>query len=657
MNARAAAIVGLCGAGALAQQPVSFELEVLPLVQRHGCSAAECHGGATGRGGLKLSLFGSDPDADHRALALDLDGRRIDPARPARSLLLQKGRGRIGHGGGVRFGDDDRIAEALRRWVAEGAPRRSGEEPTLVGLDLDRDGDRLRARARLADPAGGEWITVDVSDRAQWSSVRPDLVSVDREGQLFRRGPGPATLLARFGHLTAAVDWAEPFGSPVDEIDVRDHSLDRAWIGALAALGLSPGPEVDRPVLLRRLFLDLVGRPPRLDEFEAWRRPDADLDAVVDGLLASTEFRDLWAGRLAGGLGIGDGPDLAPPERQRRAGLRQEVRRWLDLDRPLSELASWTLLEQPAFLSGMRDPRDRAEWVSRRLLGVRLECARCHDHPLDRWRQRDHLAFSAWLAAPRRDGEGRLRLGRVFDPANQRAVAAAPLPLPRTAAMTLDPNRRMEQLAAFVGSADHGLLARRWSGFAFAALMGRGLTEPVDDHRPGNPPALPAVRDALEAEFARDARLTSLLRWLVASRFYRTMTTTSDGGFAWTHRRRREMPAEVWPRAVAGVLGVPLDSAEALPAEPTARVLAQWHGDAVDGALRRGGTTVDAILEFGGDDTARLRELFVKILSRPPTREEVVAFGAVFDDGGGDVEGVRDLAQALLLCREFREMR
>src|SRR5262245_33749895 len=103
--------------------PIDFDTDVLPVLTTAGCNAGACYGAAAGRGGFKLSLFGGDPVADYRAIVRDLEGRRVNLARPERSLLLLKPTWQVDHEGGERFASDSPQAAVLLDWVRSGSRR------------------------------------------------------------------------------------------------------------------------------------------------------------------------------------------------------------------------------------------------------------------------------------------------------------------------------------------------------------------------------------------------------------------------------------------------------------------------------------------------------------------------------------------------------
>src|SRR5690606_30934860 len=116
---------------------VSFRNDVVPVLTRAGCNAGACHGAADGKNGFGLSLFGYDPERDHRALTREYRGRRLSPADPAASLVLAKPTGAVRHKGGERLERDGPHVALLRRWIGEGARDDGKEARALVGLAVE----------------------------------------------------------------------------------------------------------------------------------------------------------------------------------------------------------------------------------------------------------------------------------------------------------------------------------------------------------------------------------------------------------------------------------------------------------------------------------------------------------------------------------------
>jgi len=366
--------------------------------------------------------------------------------------------------------------------------------------------------------------------------------------------------------------------------------------------------------------------------------------------VASPEFAEVWGSHLARWLEVS-----APAEVQR---LVDALRRGDSLPRIAERVLDGSL----GGLQRQSDPRDRAEYVGRSLLGVRLGCARCHDHPLDRWRQSEHLAFSACFASPRPDGAMAMTDGRLFDPATGAAVPPVVPALGDRPARAADGDTRTA-VRDFVFASEHDQLARNFANRVFAELLGRGLVEPVDDHRVGNPPRSAAMLDALVAAFhTHGGQLADVVAFVATSAVYRLANEggeTNDPALAsasparWlAARESTALPPGAYARAVAAVVGGEL--AVRLPASPLARELALRNGEALPALLARGGTTIDAIHEFGGKPEERLDQLWLALLSRRPSTAEQAEFLPL---AAADVQAFRDLAYALLAGREFGHRR
>jgi hypothetical protein len=630
-----------------------FTHDVLPVLQRYGCSSAYCHGSATGRAGLQLSLFGSDPAADYAMLVTQLGGRRIDLRNPDQSLVLQKALGGLDHGGGRRLPRNGAAHHLLREWIAAGAPWQLGEPQRLDSLRVILRGERAIAEATFATGAGDAAASVvqDVSNVALYASTDPTVVEVDDDGRVATRGEGQAWVVARYGNLTALARIVRPFvGGKTTEREPRPttHALDRAWLTRLEELGLPLLPPVDSQQLARRLYLDLVGRPPTPQELDAFTAKP-DVAATVARLVRRDEFAEVWGAHLARWFEVpedGEGPAGAAAARSRDA-LVQAVAR----GDSLPAVARRVVLGAGGLLDQHADARDRADYASRALLGMRIGCARCHDHPTDRWRRDEHLAFSACFAAPRPDGAGGTMAGVMFDADSGERVEPRFLPLPGSAARGPAGADRREQLADFLVQGQHDAFARNACNRVFALLFGRGLVEPLDDHRLGNPPLAADCLETLVEQFHRTGgRLPELLTFLLTSMAYRAPAAATDGPEAayLAARASRPLLPATYLRAVSAVVG--RDMQGSLPASPLARELAVRNGPLLHDLLRGGGTTIDATYELCSTPHERLVELWRLVLSRAPRAAEEERFLPV---AGQDLAAFRDLAYALLTGREF----
>lgn len=644
------------------ERPFHFEHDVLPWLARQGCAAADCHGGALGRGGFQLSLFGGDPQADHRAITVDRDGRRIDLLDPERSLLLRKPSGDLEHGGGRRLPRGSRAWRALRGWIAEGAPFTTGAVPRVEMLELSIEGDRLHAVAHYAwtDPDSGapRRTSEDVADRAVFSTSAPDVVDVEPSGRLVHNGPGEAYLFARFAGRDARVRVVQPFAARSAAAPAAS-AIDEAWRSGLAELGLDPAAEAAPDVLVRRLHLDLAGRLPTPAE----RRAFLDLPATervavtVDRLLASDDFAAVATDWLSRWFEVADPVTIDDRQRPSAAALRAELRRIARAGDSLADAVA-TRLDTP-LIERMPDPRDRAELFGRAVLGVRLGCARCHDHPLDRWTREDHLGFAALFVDPRPAADAGMTPGTLFDPATGNAAT------PRMLSLLDAPDRPVSRpaLAAAV-AAGPGAFARNVANRVVAELLGRGLVEPVDDHRPTNPPSHPRLLDVLAERFARDDfRLRPLVRLVATSGLYtRTSAPATDPLDAararyLARRTARPLPEGLLLDAVARALAVPPAPPSARSRSPLARWLALWNGRDLQSVLETDGNVLDVLADLLPNDRARLDSLFEILLSRLPTDEERTALLPMLRAGDDPRHTLRSLAHAIVLGREFTSIR
>lgn len=645
-------------------RPFDFRFDVLPHLQRKGCATAECHGGGLGRGGFKLSLFGSDPLADWQAIVVDRSGRRIDPVKADRSLLLRKPLREVKHGGGQVIEADEPAARALEAWIGNGA-RYIDRALTLGELRLSRLDERLFVEAVIVDSSGQEFVE-DVSDRAVFASSDPRVIDLEPEGSLVELGPGDTTLTARFAGRTASLRVVRRFGEDVEAAPEGASPLDRIYRASLRTLGLAPGPRADDETLLRRLTLTLAGRIPTLEERAEFLTTPSErrLESAAKRLLDSDDFvavAKLWLRDL---LEIRDATPGSSDRITARGKLsvqeilRQDVR----LDRALVR----RLHSSDPLVRRFKDARDRAEWTGRAFLGTRIGCARCHDHPLDRWQRNEHLSLSAVFTDPR-PGPSGVEPGRLFDPEDGAVIDADLEAWFGRERPIADPTDRFRSLrAALLEDAKlGGRFARSLANRLFAAVVGRALVDPVDDLRVTNPPVLPEFLDALtERLVEREFRLRPFVLDLVTSELWSRDSKPVEGDRLdrarsefFARATAKPMGPRVRSRSIATALGV----APRLPASPTSSPLAQALLDLsardLRNALAEGGSLVDAAYDFNGDDESRLSELFARFLGRRPKSAELDALMASLEQSDTPRLQFREIACALALTRSFSSIR
>lgn len=535
---------------------VSFRNDVMAVLSKAGCNAGTCHGNASGKGGFKLSLRGDNPDADYSTLVRDLSGRRINLADPDRSLLIEKATQRMAHGGGRRFGSESPEFSILRQWIAAGARPDSDGVPTLADItvtpseqivDLGEAAVQISAVATFSDGSHR-----DVTALAVYEPSSP-LVEVTADGRATADRNGEATIIVRFlnrqspvrlAFLASRPDFAWSPPPIVNEVD-------RLVFGRLHALQIHPSPLCDDTTFVRRACLDLTGELPTA---EVARTFIADLNPgkrarLIDELLERPAYAEFWAIRWS---------DLLRNEERTldRKGvanlhgwIRAEIARNTPLDvfaRRLLTARGSTYAEPPAnYYRALRDAETRAEATAQVFLGVRLQCAKCHNHPFDRWTQNDYYSWGNVFAQVdykvlenRRqdsndkhefDGEqivflnddGALKDPRSGQPREPRLLGAND-PLAGDA-------DRLESLATWVTAPENPWFARTQANRIFAQLFGRGLIDPVDDLRATNPAVYPELLDWLAAELAAhnfDQR--QLIRTLMNSSLYQLSSEPTD---------------------------------------------------------------------------------------------------------------------------------
>lgn len=751
--------------GGTAEPPEpDFERDVAPVLARAGCNSTACHGSPVGKGGLKLSLFGDDPAADHRALATE---RRVRPSAAAESLVLLKATGATSHGGGARITTASTAYRSLLGWIHGGAPgvpelaarvQRLVVHPAEATLAGEGAALRLVVTAHLTDGS-----TRDATQAALYSSNDDAIAAVGEEGAVTARASGETAVMVRYlGHvavvrLAVLPPWrlgpAErsalaPSGNPVDD----------AVRGRLGRLHLVPSPPATDSEFHRRAWLDLCGIIP---PSEATRAFLADSDPrkrekLVDRLLGRPEFVDLWTlrwsdwlrnnprltrrglldyhrwirekieknrpydefvrelltatGRNAGGELT---PEILPPQQRDRPALRLAVER---INRePFNAAANYYAVSP--------EPLDAASATAQLFLGVRLECARCHNHPFERWTQADFYGMAAYFSGLSARGRNFIptvvthnpRAAGIRHPATNEVVE--PRPLDGTELPVAPRSDGRVVLANWLTSPGNPYLARAYVNRIWAHYFGRGIVDPVDDFRETNPPSNPELLEVLAREFVRsgyDARHVHRLITTSATYAQSSRPNRWNAGDR-THFARqypRRLMAEQLYDSISQATGVflglnrfpggrrlapsgpfgallpdsPLDRVTQIPALPGGRA-AGGPVPFLDtfGRPRRevacecerssDGSMGQALALINGDEVNRkiaapagrirrlargtlpaaevVEELYLATLCRPPTDEESREAEAVLRAAATRVEGVEDVAWALLNSREF----
>ncbi len=587
----------LLGASPACAESVSFRNEVMAVLSRAGCNQGACHGNQNGKGGFKLSLRGEGPERDYASLTRDGLARRTDPIRPAESLVLRKATAVIPHEGGRRFGPDSPEYALLYRWIAAGLPADPPSAPVLRRLDvtpaesvLVEPADRVRLRVRATFSDGSKR---DVTRLAVFEPSNA-VATVTPDGEARREQAGETAILVRYLDRQAVARLAFVPSRPgyVWRDVPGANAIDHFVFAKLRALRMRPSELCSDSVFLRRAYLDTLGILPTAAEARAFL-DDSRSDKrarLIDALLRRPEFAEFWALKWC---------DLLRAEEKVLdvKGVRvlhEWLRRSFAEGKPLNELARDLIGAQgstygnpPAnFYRALRDPQERAEAVAQVFLGTRLQCARCHNHPFDRWTQDDYHGLAAFFARVQyRIVENRRRDKfdkHEFD--GEQVVyqdRSGEWKQPRTGAVMLPrflgapgpdlaPGAdRLQALADWVASPDNPLFARTQVNRVWFHLMGRGIVDPDDDFRASNPPVNGPLLEGLTDDFvAHGFDLRWLVRTIMTSRTYQLSAVPNDTNGEdetnFSHALVRPLQAEQLLDALSEVTGVPV----AFPGQP-----------------------------------------------------------------------------------------
>lgn len=577
---------------------VDFENDLQPILTRFGCNSGPCHGKARGQGGFQLSLLGFDPESDFDAIVRASRGRRIMPGAPERSLLLQKPTGQVPHGGGIRLDPAGPEVEVLIRWIREGLPRAVDGVPKIQTVSIAPPSLVLEAEQTVQLQVTAHYddgSTRDVTRLAAFQSNESPIAAVNDDG-LITAGSitGSAAIMARFMGQIAVCDVTIPRRDAVPASAYaalpRNNFIDDLVWQKLQRLNILPSDICPDHVFLRRATTDICGRIPHPDEVEQFLNdptPDKRRN-VVDRLLNEPEFADHWANKWM---------DLLRPNPY-RVGIKavRNYDRWIrerfhqrmpwnQFVRELITASGSTFRNGAVTLyRDRRTPDEVAPLVSQLFLGVRLECAKCHHHPFERWGQDDFYSFAACFAKIGRKGTGvspPISGSEEFFFAGTRGSVQHPVTgetmTPRALWGTdeMDTADPRVELAQWLTSDDNQQFAQVMCNRVWADLMGRGLVEPVDDFRATNPATNQPLLDALGEQF-RDSgySLAELIRAITASHVYQLSSLPNETNIedTWNYSRhyRHRLRAEVLLDAVTSITGVP-QSFDAMPPGSTAK--------------------------------------------------------------------------------------
>lgn len=566
---------------AQADDPVSFHFQTLPILSKTGCSMGACHGSPHGKGGFRLSLRAFDPELDYRTIVEEEFGRRVNLLEPEQSLLLAKPVNDIAHGGGQRLRLNDQEYQRLIEWIREGC-QVDPEPAKCTSIHLEPDAGRflrrphhiqqLRVTASFDDGS-----TRDVTHLAVFESSDETVCKVSRHGLAVGQRRGEAAVIVRFldqieSNVLSFVETVPDFEW---QAPAPKNYVDELIYKRLKQFQYLPSKLCDDEVFLRRIHLDLTGLLPSVEQSAAFLADSspAKREQLIDQLLESDEHAAFWSQKW--------GDLLKLSTRQMGHSGVLKFHRWIKQsvasNQPYDQfareilLASGSTLSNPAgnFYRTGSNTSDIMESTSQLFLGTRIGCAKCHNHPYERWTQDHYYGLSAFFhrVSTRQTGRGdeaviwMRREGEVNHPVSGKPVSPW-LPAAKNQDFVAQATDRRQAFTKWLTSAQNPFFAKVEVNRIAAYLLGRGIVEPFDDHRDSNPPSNGPLLEALAKDFADhkyDRR--HIIRTIVNSNTYQASAETNrfnvDDARFYSHFQPRRLTAEQLLDALGEVTGVP----------------------------------------------------------------------------------------------------
>ncbi|MBI1313146.1 DUF1553 domain-containing protein [bacterium] len=697
----------------LPQRHVDFATEVVPLLSKFGCNAGGCHGKSTGKNGFKLSLFGFDTEFDYAALVNEARGRRVFLSAPRDSLLLTKAVAQVPHGGGKRFEIDSEPYRIIESWIRQGASASSPDAPHITSVRIEPEQTILAANQRQQlrlTAVYSDGSERDVTRQAEYSSNVDVVARVDERGLVFAgTQSGEAAIMARYMGNVAVFRALRPHGPSLNELPEFEPltEVDRLAAKRWMQLGLRPSAPAEDATILRRLTIDLCGRLPTVEETRAFLEDTSPAKRVkvIDRLLDSPDYPAYFALKWSAIL---RNSRLAGAD-QAAYAFHNWIRDMIARNRPYDEFvrgivaASGEWQDAPAINWYWQSRDDQLHTVTadtaQLFLGLRLQCARCHHHPYERWTQEDYFGLAGFFSRV-----GRKSFGQPppYYSAGQRTtgeknpVTGKPIepkyPDGEYATFTPEQDPR-HGLVDWMAQPDNPFFAKAFVNRMWAHFFGRGLVNEADDLRETNPASNPEILDWLANEFV-DSKfdMKHIIRLIVSSRMYqlsadpRPENEADTQNFARFYARR--MIAEVFLDAVDQACGtrsnfnnmsrtaravdlphegfgsffldtfdrpqrVSVCECERSPGATLAQVLLLANSDEVENKLAAGDGRIARLINEKKPIPAIVDELYSATFNRLPTDAERARAVEHLEKAEDQRKAAEDLLWSLLNSREF----
>ncbi len=696
-----------------APKPIAFENEVLVALSKQNCNSGACHGSPSGKGGFRLSLRAFDAQLDALTITQEEFGRRINLMEPDKSILLEKPLMIVAHGGGQQLRKSNVAYEVIRDWIAGGAKLDAPQTPRIARVEI-----YPKQRRILSAPHHRQQLSVvahfadgtqrDVTQLASYSSSNMNVATVSDSGLVTASQRGEAAILVRvlehietlplmFVEDVPSFQWKDqPVYNPIDElVDAK-----------LRQLKYAPADLCTDAEFLRRVSLDVTGLLPTLDETRQFlsSTDPQKRSQLIDRLLDKPEYAKFWA------LKWGDWLRLTG----KRIGddAIYKYHRWIEdsirENKPYNEFVSEllassgsTLSNPPAnFYRAATDMHECVETFSQLFLGARMQCAKCHNHPFERWTQDNYYGLGAFFDRVQRKKSSRPGemfiwyndTGEVVQPRTGQAMKPW-LPVAGSQDIPTDADRR-HKLVEWLGQPDNPYLARIEVNRIWGELFARGIVDPVDDFRDSNPPTNSELLDWLTDQFIKSGfDRKQIIRVMLNSRTYQSSYRTSDSNrddlLYFSHQEPRLLAAEQLLDAINHVTGV-TDALGGLPEGTKAtqlpapdlvkldflKVFGQPERSTVCACERTSESNLGMAIEFfngpfihqklrnennrfrkamaaGRTDPEIITELYLLAVCREPSATELDASLKQIALRGDRAAGLEDICWAILNTDEF----
>jgi hypothetical protein len=689
---------------------MDFATDIAPILSRYGCNASGCHGALNGQADFKLSLFGYDPDADYEAIVKANDGRRLNLKSPEESLLLAKPTFAIAHGGGQIIQKDSLEYKALRDWIGAGAPQGKAGGPRLERLQVYPEGQRLlvtsgQQQQLVVIGKYSDGREVDMTRQVRYTPSDESVVSVTPEGLVSAKRTGEVNIMVRSLGAVGVSRMAVVLRPRLKHVPAlaRNNYIDDLIFEKLIQLQMLPSDLCTDSEFIRRVYLDVMGTLPKPSEVRAFLadRSPSKRARLVDTLFARPEYADFWSLKY-GDLFTNSPQFLYNGTAYYQTWLRDAISKNKPYDQFARELltaSGGTYQALPTnFYTVQKKPEDMATFVSQSFLGISLECARCHDHPSEKWKRDDFMGLAAFFSQVKFKGGARNNERFLYiDPEKefvhpQTKLSVAAKFLGANYAQFQPQEDRRVKLAAWLTSSDNPYFAKAAVNRFWKELMGRGLVEPVDDFRVTNPPSHPELLERLAADFVElKFDVQKLMKRIILSRTYQLSAkpnaTNADDRTAYSHYILRRLSAEQLADAIAQTTGVPERYPYFYPGKRAIQLpdpivdsyfltifdrstrenatcsrkqsasvtqsLNLVSGETINGKLRHEKGAISRLIREGKTDKEIVEYLTLASLARFPTEIETRLAAEGIQKSKSRREGLEDFGWALLNSKTF----